>query len=363
MKKILYIAMPYEEGKSGISRYIEQTLDRLSGQVEVDLIMMKNDYEILQRRVDNTYNWLELGRSQVWKGPILSIFFHCFILPVYCLFKDFDYVFFPAGNRRFPLVFPLKTITMAHDFAPLHIPGKYDPFRHFYVTKVLPIFLNKANLIFTPSESTKKDLLYLCGINENKIRVNYLGFNFPKLKLEANNKKIKKKFLYVSRVEHPGKNHLSLIKSFEKLCLDEGEKFELHFVGGDWNGAEIVHEYHQQSRFRDKIFFHGHVTDEQLEKEYNTSSVFIYPSFYEGFGLPLLEAMSRGLPVISSDRGSLSEVGGSSVKYINPEDHDDIKSKMKSMINSVDEQQKYIQLGFENLKRFSWEKHVNQFPH
>ena len=362
MKKVLFIGMPYEDGKSGISKYIEQTLDRLTRIVEVDLIMMENDFAIIQPRINGHYNWLKIGRNKIWKTPLLNIFFHCIVLPVFCTFRNIDYVFFPAGNRRFPLFFPKKTITMAHDFAPLHVPGKYDFARHFYVTKVLPLFLNRADIIFTPSQSTKNDLLQLCGIDNSKIRVNYLGFNYPKVKLEQNQIKTNK-ILYVSRVEHPGKNHLNLIKSFENLCDRLIESTELHLIGGDWNGAEFVHQYHETSRHRAKIFFHGHVTEEQLEKEYESSKIFIYPSYYEGFGLPLLEAMSRGLPVISSDRGSLPEVGGNCVLYVNPEDQNDITNKLEVLINSPETQQKCVQLGFENLKRFSWDKHVSQFPH
>ncbi len=354
--------MPFDGGKSGISRYIEKTIEGLSSEVEIDLIMMRKDYALIHERLTGAYSWLSLGKSDLWQKPLFNILFHLLVLPVYCYFRNVDYVFFPAGNRRFPLFFPKKTITTVHDFSHLHIPGKYDFFRHQYVTKVLPRFLKNADLIFTPSESTKKDLLNLCGIDEKKVRVNLLGFSYPKLKVISHQQR-EKNFLYVSRIEHPGKNHLGLIKAFEIFCENFNSNSNLCLVGGDWNGSEAVHQYHQSSKFKDRIKFRGHLTEEELEKEYRSASVFIYPSFFEGFGLPLLEAMSRGLPIISSDRGSLPEVGGNSVHYINPEDHQMIADTMYFLIESVTEQQKYIQLGFENLKRFSWEAHTQQFPH
>jgi glycosyltransferase involved in cell wall biosynthesis len=364
LKKVIFIGMPYDQGRSGISRYIEQTLEHLSTQVELDLIMMESDYKLIHQRIDGVYNWLSIGQSNLWKKPIFNIIFHCLILPIYCLFRDVDYVFFPAGNRRFPLLFPRKTITMVHDFSHLHVPGKYDLFRHLYVTRVLPFFLDQADLIFTPSQSTKNDLLNLCRINSSKVRVNLLGYSFPKLKVAMSNQ-VGSNFLYVSRVEHPGKNHIGLIKAFEIFCkTTQGcENVNLRLVGGDWSGSEEVHSYHSSSFYKDKIFFLGHLSEEDLEIEYKQATALIYPSFYEGFGLPLLEAMSRGLPVVSSDRGSLPEVGLDAVIYIDPENHQDIAKKMKELIESPNEQNKYIQLGYENLKRFSWVSHIQNFPH
>ena len=352
--------MPFDSGKSGISRYIEKTLDRLSQEVELDLIMMNADYSLVNRRINGVYNRLLIGRSNSWAKPFSNIFFHCFILPIYCLIKNYDYVFFPAGNRRFPFWFPLKTITMVHDFSHLHIPGKYDFVRHFYVTKVLPLFLKRASLIFTPSMSTKADLINLCGLGDEKVRVNNLGFTSPNV-LNIH-KRQKKNILYVSRVEHPGKNHLNLMKAFELLCQRGNSDVNLHFVGGDWNGSEEVHLYHQQSSLKNRIIFKGHLPEEDLEKEYEEARLFIYPSFYEGFGLPLLEAMSRGVPVISSDRGSLPEVGGDAALYVNPEDIEDISIKLERLLESDEEKEKYIHLGYENLKRFSWESHTKNFP-
>ena len=360
MKKILYIGMPFDQGKSGISRYIEQTLSHLSMENDVSLIMMRRDHDIVHESVSGVYDWLIIGRSSLWAKPILNILFHCFVLPIFCVFKDYDYVFFPAGNRRFPLFFSKKTITMVHDFSHLHIPGKYDFFREFYVTKILPVFLRGANLIFTPSQSTKNDLLNLCGLDEQKVRVNPLGFNYPKVKLMPNESR-KKHILYVSRVEHPGKNHLGLIQAFEIFC-NKSNSYELRMVGGDWNGSEEVHSYHSRSEAREKMKFLGHLSEEDLEREYTQASIFIYPSFYEGFGLPLLEAMSRGIPVISSNKGSLPEVGASSVLYIDPEKPSDIAEKLHKLTSSTELQQKYIQLGIENLKRFSWKEHVERFP-
>lgn len=360
MKKILYVAMPFDGGKSGISRYIEKTLDRLSLESQLDLIMMQSDFSLIHMRINGVYDRLFLGQSNFWAKPILNIFFHNVVLPFFCLFKKYDYVFFPAGNRRFPFWFPLKTITMVHDFSHLHIPGKYDFFRHFYVTKVLPMFLKKASLIFTPSMSTKNDLIKLCGINEDKVRVNNLGFtpiNVVNL-LNSNRKNI----LYVSRVEYPGKNHVNLMKAYEHLCRHHSLEANLHLVGGDWNGAEEVHRYHADSEFKDRIYFLGHLSEEELEAEYWHASVFIYPSLYEGFGLPLLEAMSRGIPVISSNRGSLPEVGGDAVIYVNPEDVVEISDKLATLLKSDDLKEKYILLGHENLKRFSWESHTKNFP-
>ena len=353
--------MPFDGGKSGISRYIERTLDLLSQEAEVDLIMMRKDHDLIIHRLSGSYNWLQIGRANYWSKPLLNIIFHCFIIPIYCLFSRSDYVFFPAGNRRFPIWISKKSVTMVHDFSHLHIPGKYDFMRHLYVTKVLPFFLKRASLIFTPSQSTKNDLVNLCGIDDSLVRVNLLGYSLPNLKI-AKNPCEDFSILYVSRVEHPGKNHLGLIKAYEKLCEIKKTNIPLVLVGGDWSGSEEVHSYHQSSKYRDQVHFMGHLSEEKLEYEYGRASLFIYPSFYEGFGLPLLEAMSRGIPVISSDRGSLLEVGGAAALFADPEKPQEMAEKMKEMLDSSDLRQKYIQMGYENLKRFSWQAHTQNFP-
>ena len=363
MKKILFIGMPFDDGKSGISRYIEKTLDLMAKIYSIELVMMKSDYQIIHSRLNNLYDWKILGRQNFWKKPVLNILFHWFILPIYCCFNKYDFVFFPAGNRRFPFWFPLKTITMVHDFSHLHIPGKYDFWRHFYVVKILPLFLRRADLIFTPSESTKIDLEKLCQIGSEKIRVNYLGFNYPKLKITLKEKPSAcLRILYVSRIEHPGKNHLGLIKAFELLKKNYELDVKLILVGNDWNGAEEVHQYHAQSNCNSDIIFKGHLTEDELEEEYSQATIFVFPSFYEGFGLPILEAMVRCVPVILSDRGPMKEVGGHAAIFVDPTNEQDLSKNMYLLLTSPEKRNLQIQKGIENIKRFSWEKHIENFP-
>ncbi len=104
------------------------------------------------------------------------------------------------------------------------------------------------------------------------------------------------------------------------------------------------------------ILFKNNVANEELVKFYSESKLFVFPSFYEGFGLPVLEAMVCGAPVITSNVSSLPEVGGDAVVYCNPYDIEDIKNKIEMVLGDEQLQQKMIEKGLKRAKQFTWEK-------
>src|SRR5207237_2192923 len=112
-------------------------------------------------------------------------------------------------------------------------------------------------------------------------------------------------FLYIARLEHPGKNHVRLISAFEEFKSATRADWQLAFAGSDWHGAQEIHASIQKSQFAADIRCLGFVPDADLPNLYRAADVFVYPSLYEGFGLPPLEAMACGCPVISSTRGAL----------------------------------------------------------
>lgn len=223
--KILYVAMPYEKGQSGISRYMNETIKQFAS-MDVEMEVMFNskdipffpeekDFESFKKVVVN-FNFFP-GALKI----IAEILFHLFILPCWCKLKGYDLLFLPAGNRRLCLFYPIFTITTVHDFCQFHIPNKYDLFRMFYVKRIIPLLLKKVSYISSISKSTAHDLMNELNVDPKLIFINPNGFknlNSISGTDKENLEKISEDYiLYVSRIEHPGKNHLNLMKAYELL--------------------------------------------------------------------------------------------------------------------------------------------------
>ena len=220
----------------------------------------------------------------------------------------------------------------------------------FYIKRVLPHYVRKAQSIVAISKSTRNDLIKYWHIPEEKISVVYNGFT-PPAKVET--AKLKQ-ILYISRIEHPGKNHLNLLKAFELLPEDLRREYTLVMPGASWNGAETVFEYAEKSPCKEQFKFTGFVDFAKLPELYAQSAMYIFPSHFEGFGLSLLEAMHAGLPCACSNNSSLGELGEGAAELFDPESPEEIAESMKKILSSPEYQKVLIQKGKEKAARFSW---------
>jgi glycosyltransferase involved in cell wall biosynthesis len=364
MYKILVSAMGYDGGKSGISEYIRSIVLELAKTNKIDLIILKK--ELANFPYLGNDNIKLITYSDLLAKPAVNMLWHLFILPFTFNFKKYDFVFLPAGNRRLFCRYPIKTYITMHDLSQYHIENKYDKFRMFYVKKIIPRYLKKAQVIFSISESTKKDLLKYYNLDGKKIVINHNGFDSTAYSdkcgiTEKNEKKAsaeeKKYILYVARIEHPGKNHLNLIKAYEMLPEAVKKEYDLVFAGSLWSDGEKVTEYAAKSGDSKNIKFLGFVKDEAMPGLYRNASLYAFPSFYEGFGIPILEAMSSGVPVVSSNTSSLPEVGGDAIITFNPDKPAEIMEKIEQVLSDTELQKKMIKKGLSRVKEFSWAKH------
>ncbi len=362
--KILVSVLAYDNGKSGIADYINNVVKYLSQEHCLDVLIYEKDSYIFPQ-VNENINLIKV--SDKYSNPTISMAYHLFVLPFNFPFDDYDFIFLPAGNRRLFSYYPKKTIVTFHDLSQFHIENKYDSLRMYYIKKVIPHFLKKAHIVMAISESTKKDLVQFYGMAEDKIEVNYNGYDPTKLVVNLTEEQLVNKFniideyiLYISRIEHPGKNHLNLIKAYELLPASIKKDYQLVFAGSEWNGAEEVINYAQNSPDKERIIFLGFVQDQDLGALYKFASIYAFPSFYEGFGIPLLEAMYSETPVICSNVSSLPEVGGDAVITFDPTSPENISSVIKYVLGKPDIQAKMVKSGLEQVKKFSWEKHCNK---
>ena len=347
--KILLSAIPFDNGKSGISVYIREVVKALeSAGHELTLIVEDDAVKEFER--------FELIRIKK-RRALFSMLYSLFILPFRINWKKYDFCIMLAANRRVFCRYPIFTIAVVHDLSQYHVPVKYDRFRMFYIKRVLPHYVRKAQSIVAISKSTRNDLIKYWHIPEEKISVVYNGFT-PPAKVET--AKLKQ-ILYISRIEHPGKNHLNLLKAFELLPEDLRREYTLVMPGASWNGAETVFEYAEKSPCKEQFKFTGFVDFAKLPELYAQSAMYIFPSHFEGFGLSLLEAMHAGLPCACSNNSSLGELGEGAAELFDPESPEEIAESMKKILSSPEYQKVLIQKGKEKAARFSWKNTADGF--
>ncbi|MDD4310600.1 MAG: glycosyltransferase family 1 protein [Candidatus Cloacimonetes bacterium] len=360
--KILVSCLAFDEGKSGISDYIVSTTKEMLHNNQVTLLIHPSDASIFPLKSPRL-NYLYVAE---WlKRPVLSMLWHLYLLPVLLLLKRYDLVFLPAGNRRLLAIYPAKTVVTFHDLSQFHVPAKYDAFRMFYIKRIIPHYLKKAPKIYAISQNTKEDIVRFYHIPSAQIEVNYNGYDPDKISSEVSLPELMKRFslhkkylLYIARIEHPGKNHLNLLKAYELLPQEIKNNYDLVCAGGLWNGGEIVMSYAKKMADSAKIHFPGFVPNSYLGALYQNASLYVFPSFYEGFGIPLLEAFAAGIPVVCSDSSSLPEIGYPAVLTFKPDNPQSIAQAILTVLKDADLQADMVKKGKERLLSFSWRKHT-----
>lgn len=362
MYKIFVSAMAYDSGKSGISVYMNNVLRELSVEHKLEVMALAADIELMPQSENIKY----LKVSSLLGKPIVNMLWHLFILPCMIAWKKYDFILLPAANRRILQVSRKFTVAVVHDLSQYHVEQKYDFLRMFYCKKVLPFYLRRINRVVAVSGSTANDLENFWKIPASRISVNYNGFDGKRFnrtpvdsaEILAEYKLEKKFILYVSRIEHPGKNHLNLIKAYERLPEKIRDEYDLVLGGSFWPGSEAVKNYAEKSDVSENIKFIGFVKNENLPPLYHAASLYVFPSLFEGFGLSLLEAMACGVPTACSKTSSLGEIAGDAALQFDPGDIEQISSAMQDILEKTDLRKKLIKAGFERLKMFDWKKHA-----
>jgi glycosyltransferase involved in cell wall biosynthesis len=253
---------------------------------------------------------------------------------------------------------PKKAIITIHDLIPLVFWKK-----NFYLTKPPLFYLYSLNYlkffktIIVVSDNTKKDLINLCGIKEesikkifNPVKKEYQMFTREKKIFYKNKYNFKKDYFYILLTGKDFyKNHLRALKALGAL-IHEGFKIQIVKLGSpykDW--LDEVKELNIENSI---TYFSKYLSNHEICEIYNICDLLFFPSLYEGFGLPVVESMACGLPVLSSQEGSLKEIAGECSFVTNPYDIYDMKKKLIQLIKYKDLRYKLISMGLKNSKRF-----------
>ncbi len=287
--------------------------------------------------------------NQGTKGHLRRLLWTQFKLPQIDRKLNGNLLFSPIPET--PLYSGCRSVVMAHDLIPLRFPRKgsrLTAYFQYYIPKVL----SQAEHIICNSLATAKDLIDFYKIPESKITPIPLAYNrdkFQFLDLPTSNY-----FLYIGRHD-AYKNVERIITAFAHL--KHRSDYELWLAGPTDNTyTPALKKQVQELELTEQVKFLNYVPSEQFIKMINQATAVVFPSLWEGFGFPVLEAMACGTPVITSNLSSLPEVGGNAVLYVNPYQVKEITEAMETLINDTQLRSHLRTLGFEQAKQFSWEK-------
>lgn len=272
--------------------------------------------------------------------------------------KNIDVYFSPA--HYLPGFCPVPQVVTIHDVAYLYYPEDFTKKDLWQLKNWTAFSIKKAKQIIAVSKTTKKDIVKNYDVDENKVTVVYNGFekqisqNSHLRQGFGGQGKIKNFILFVGTIQ-PRKNLEVLIDAFDKFTQTNND-FKLVIVGKKGWLYKDIFEKVKTMKLEDKIIFTDHVTDEDLIWYYKNAFCLTLPSIYEGFGIPVLEAMSYDCPVIASFSSSLPEIGGEASLYFDPKNSDDLLEKLESLQNNNELRKQLISKGQQRIKDFSWEK-------
>ena len=290
------------------------------------------------------------------------------------LFHPVDVLFVPA--HTVPLIHPKNTVVTIHGLEYEFFPQAYSFWERLYMRWSIKKSCQWAKTIIAVSENTKKDLIKLYKVPEEKIEVIYEGYDadaksqIPNPKSQINSKlqiqNSKPYLLFIGRLEER-KNIVGIIKAFEILKEQYKLPHKLVLAGKFGYGREKIEDSIEDSNFKKDIILPGYVSEEEKWQLFKNADVFLFPTFYEGFGIPILEAQSTGVPVVAGDNSSIPEIVDDrrdealprlyrSALLVNPMNAEQIADAAYKLISDKALRDDIIEKGHENVKRFSWEK-------
>jgi glycosyltransferase involved in cell wall biosynthesis len=253
------------------------------------------------------------------------------------------------------------TILTVHDLSFVREPEAFTANLRAYLNKIVPRSINRADLVLADSEATRQDIIDIYGTTDTKIRVLYSGVDdhfYPVNDLDVLSQMLKKYNIgtkpYVLSVGtvQPRKNYDRLIEAFHRLNLPD---LKLVIAGGKgWMDAPLYKRVTQLG-LQDRVQFLGFTPDEDLPALYSAARAFAYPALYEGFGLPPLEAMACGIPVLVSNRSSLPEVVGSAALMVDPLDIEAITDGLRQLLDDDKLRHTLVNRSQLRVQMFTWQ--------
>lgn len=344
--------------RTGVEEYCFQIIEHLKGIIPSNVkVVLYSQYQLTEKLKILPSNWKQCVLSwplkKLWTQIRLSSYF---------LYSKPD-VFFAPG-QLIPFFCPKKTVVTVHDSAFMVFKDAYNFGSRKYLAYMNKRIIHNTDTIITPSEFSKAELTRLYNVNPQKIFVTPLGYNEKvygtKIDSKLENQKILEKFsitkpfiLSIGRLENK-KNTQGIIDAFNEVR--KKHDIQLVLIGKPGVGYDAIKKYILLSPFQADIKQIGFVETKDIPFLLHNCLLFLFPSFYEGFGIPLLEAMACGAPVITSKIKALEEVGGSAVRYADPFRIDSIIKEILFLLENAEQRNYLHEQGLNRVKNFSWQK-------
>lgn len=337
--------------KTGVEWYVyfllRELRDIIPSDVEVRLYTLDEpmiDFDLPKHFEIKTLNW---PPRRLWTQLRLSF---------EMLVNAPDVLFIPS--HVIPFIHPKQTVTTIHDIAGLRFPQAYNRFEQWY-TLYAARRAAKLPAVLTPSQFTKDELIDYLSTDGANIDVTPLGFERTEstTDIDLSSYGIREPFLLsVGRIEEK-KNQARVVKAFDLLKQDEQfADLQLVLVGKPGHGYEVVEQAIDSAQHNKDIIRPDWVPTDVLQSLYKQAELFVFPSLYEGFGIPILEAFAAGTPVLTSSGTSTEEVGGDVALYVDPESVEAIAAGMKVLLMNDTLREQNIRQGTARTVDYSWRR-------
>jgi glycosyltransferase involved in cell wall biosynthesis len=271
-------------------------------------------------------------------------------------------------NSVAPLFSPCPTVVTIHDMTLWMFPKYHYGMRLLSMRPFIPLTARRAGAIIAVSRTTKEDIVRILGVPAEKVHVIHEApaASFRPIERASARQLLGSKWaaperfvLYVGTIE-PRKNLVRLLEAFAQLWQGGAMQHRLVLVGQRGWKEEPVFQSIERLGLQDAVLFLGYVPHEILVALYNLADALIFPSLYEGFGLPVVEAMACGTPVITSRNGSLAEVSGEAAEFIEPTSVESIATALRDLLNDPARREELRQCGLAHAAQYSWESTAKQ---
>lgn len=358
----------FSQGRTGTENYSFQLLKHLSLiDTENQYLIYIKDSQLKAFKSENFPDNFEcrvIGLPRLWTQ--IGLAFRTFVDPL-------DMLFVPS--HTLPLIRRpgLKSVITVHDLGAEFLPAFHQFKQVLYLNLMTHYQLKTAAKIIAVSKATKKDIQDRVGVSSEKIEVVYEGVDeklFRKLPIDIENRILhqykltahtssrgKNKYFFFIGTIQPRKNLERLIRAFAQFLNDRGDKaagFELILAGQRGWKSEGIYELPKGLGIEDRVRFIGRVSDEELNGLYGGATALVYPSLFEGFGLPILEAFSADCPVITSNISSMPEIAGNAAVLVDPYNIVGISKAMQELASSDTLRSSLIKKGRLRSIEFSW---------
>lgn len=359
--KIAVNLLPIREKLGGGGKYSQMILS------EISKIDIENDYYLFvseKGKINfqiNKKNFKFIIANFNPESVLSRIFWEQIIFPIKLKLLKPDLVFVPAV--AIPFLFKGKFLTTIHDIAYKKNKLKYSWLRSKYISFVTAISLKKSDTIFTVSDFSKHEIENEFKVKQKKILITYNGVNEGFFKVYDQNQILdfKKRFnlpnkfiLYVGAIE-PGKNLDKLFIAFSILSVEYTD-FRLVLTSGIGWSQSVLFDLIDKLNLRSKIIFLPYIQDKELPFLYKSATLLAYLSEYEGFGIPVLEAMASGIPVITSNSDAIKEFAGDAVLSVNPSIIEEVVSGLRKIIDDTKYNEQLVKTGLQRARNFTWNR-------